>query len=376
MLEVVARKQFKGFTLDVNFVTEQNLIVLFGPSGSGKSLTLQIIAGTLQADRGRVSIDGQLVYDSSLSLLLPPQTRRIGYVPQQYALFPHLTVEKNISFGIAKLPRQERMQRVNEMCDLFGLQGLAHRRPSELSGGQQQRVALARALAIHPRLLLLDEPFAALDTPLRASLRQEVLQLAERLRLKILLVSHDLTDAFTLGQHVIVYEGGRIIQQGTREEVFFRPTTARVAELVGTGNILPARVERIENGTLWLNWQGQRVAASPMPFVIGSPVYVCIRPTQIMVIRPDRLAKRERENLFFCVIVNKQMQAETYTLQLRVDGSESAHDLELELPAYVYHRLSLDTETHALVELRRQDLHVIPREPEKQPRIEEGQHES
>jgi molybdate transport system ATP-binding protein len=366
MLEVVARKQFKGFILDVSFVTEQKLIVLFGPSGSGKSLTLQVIAGTLQADHGRVSIDGQPVYDSARGLLLPPQARRIGYVPQQYALFPHLTVEKNISFGIAKLPRQERAQRVNEMLDLLGLQGLAHRHPSELSGGQQQRVALARALAIHPRLLLLDEPFAALDTPLRASLRQELLQLAERLNLTILLVSHDLTDAFTLGQQIIVYEGGRIMQQGTREEVFFRPITPRVAELVGTGNILPARVERIEDGTLWLNWQGHRIAVPPMPFAIGSPVYVCIRPTQIMVVRPDRLAERERENLLPCVIVNKQMQAETYTLQLRVDGGDSAHDLQLALPAYVYHRLSLDTETHVLVELRRQDLHVIPREPEKQ----------
>jgi molybdate transport system ATP-binding protein len=375
MLEVNIQKRFNGFQLDVAFTAERSLVALFGPSGSGKSLTLQAIAGMVELDAGRIVLDGQPLYDQARRISVSPQTRRVGYVPQQYALFPHLTVEKNIGFGLTALSSSERSRRINELIELFGLHGLARRRPHELSGGQRQRVALARAIAIQPRLLLLDEPFAALDAPLRASLRQELLQLAERLSLKILLVSHDLTDAFTLGQHVIVYEGGRIIQQGTREAVFFRPATPRVAELVGTGNILPARVECIEDGTLWLNWQGQRIAVSPRPFAVGSPVYACIRPTQIMVVRPDRLAERERENLLSCIIVNKQMQAETYTLQLRVDGGDSAHGLQLALPAYVYHRLSLDTETHVLVELRRQDLHVISQETEKQLRIEEGRHE-
>lgn len=366
MLEVIARKRLKGFTLDVAFVTEQKLIVLFGPSGSGKSLTLQVIAGTLQADRGRVNIDGQPVYDSSRSLLLPPQARRIGYVPQQYALFPHLTVEKNISFGIAKLPRQERTQRVNEMLDLFGLYGLAHRRPNELSGGQQQRVALARALAIHPRLLLLDEPFAALDTPLRASLRQEVLQLAERLNLTILLVSHDLTDAFTLGQHVIVYEGGRVIQQGAREDVFFRPANRRVAELVGTRNFLPAIVEKREEDTLWVCWGGRQIAAPPAQFAAGTSVYLCIRPTQILIVRPDQLTRHARDNILPGVIVNQTMQAETYTLQVRMQEGVEPAEVEILLPAYVYHRLSLDRGKEIFVALRQQDLHVFPQETETQ----------
>lgn len=367
MLEVIIQKHLDGFHLDVAFSAEHELVVLFGPSGSGKSLTLQAIAGTLHPEAGRITIDGQTLYDSEKHIDLPPQRRRVGYVPQHYALFPHLTIAENIGFGLKGISRHERNRRVAELVELFELRGLEHRRPRELSGGQQQRVALARALAVQPRLLLLDEPFAALDALLRGALRQELAQVQKRWGITMLSVTHDLTDVFTLGQRVVVYDKGRVIQQGTREEVFFRPATPRVADFVGTGNILPAVVERVEEQTLWLFWQGHRIAASPAPFASGSPVYLCIRPTQIMIVRPDRLTERERENLFWCTIVGKQIRAETYALQLRVDESGNAYDLELVLPAYVYHRLALDREERILVELRRQDLHIIPREIRTQP---------
>ena len=153
MLEVIIHKRLDGFGLDVAFAASDELVVLFGPSGAGKSLTLQAIAGTIHPDAGRIVIDDQAVYDSEQRLDLPPQVRRVGYVPQHYALFPHLTAAANVGFGLAHLPRGEREQRVSDLVILFGLQGLAHRRPRELSGGQQQRVALARALAVQPRLL-------------------------------------------------------------------------------------------------------------------------------------------------------------------------------------------------------------------------------
>jgi molybdate transport system ATP-binding protein len=369
MLEVTIQKHFDGFHLDVAFAAAHELVVLFGPSGSGKSLTLQAIAGTLHPGAGRILIDGQTVYDSAQHIDLPPQVRRVGYVPQHYALFPHLTTAENIAFGLRSTSRHERNRRVAELVELFELRGLEHRRPRELSGGQQQRVALARALAVQPRLLLLDEPFAALDALLRGTLRQELVQVQKRWGMTMLFVTHDLADAFTLGQRVIVYDKGRVIQQGTREEVFFHPATPRVAEFIGTRNILPAVVEQVEEQTLWLSWQGYRIAVSPAPFASGSPVYLCIRPTQILIVRPDRFAERERENLFWCTIVGKQIQAETYTLQLRVDHSGSAYDLELALPAYVYHRLALDREERILVELRRQDLHIIPRDILTEPSV-------
>ena len=360
MLEVALRKRLGEFQLDAAFAAPGGLITLFGPSGSGKSLTLQTIAGTIEPDEGRISLDGHPIFDSSSGLNLPAQKRRVGYVPQHYALFPHLSVADNIGFGLDRLPRETRRQRVAELLRNFDLQALAERRPRQLSGGQQQRVALARALAVQPGLLLLDEPFAALDAALRGALRQELAQVQKLWNISMLIVTHDLSDVFALGQRVIVYDNGRVIQQGARDEVFFRPTSRRVAEFVQTGNILPAVVERVDGKTLWLKWRDHLLATDAQPLAAGTPVHVCIRPTQILIVRPDRFAARERQNLLSGSIVHTDMQAETYTLHLRLDNSEAAYDLEIVLPGYVYHRLALQTTPNLVVELSRQHLHVIP----------------
>jgi molybdate transport system ATP-binding protein len=240
------------------------------------------------------------------------------------------------------------------------MQGFQHRLPHQLSGGQQQRVALARALAVQPQLLLLDEPFAALDAVLRDALRQELMQVQARWGIRMLLVTHDLADVFALGQRVIVYDGGRVLQQGPRDEVFFRPVSRRVAEFVRTGNILPAVVERVEAETLWLRWQGHRLATAPLPLAPGTRVDLCIRPTQVLIVRPDRVTTRPRENLLWGHIVGEVRHAEMYTLYLHLDDSAAKYDLEVLLPGYVYHRLGLETTRRILVELRRQALHVIP----------------
>jgi molybdate transport system ATP-binding protein len=360
MLDIRLQKSFDGFRLDVAFTVDDGLVVLFGPSGSGKSLTLQAIAGTLQPDAGRIVLDGQPLYDSARRLSVPPQRRHVGYVPQRYALFPHLTVAENIGFGLSRLPRRERAQRVAELLEPFGMQGFERRLPHQLSGGEQQRVALARALAVQPRLLLLDEPFAALDAVLRDALRQELVQVQARWGIRMLLVTHDLADVFALGQCVIVYDGGHVLQQGSRDEVFFRPVSRRVAEFVRTGNILPAVVERVEGETLWLRCQGHRLATAPLPLAPGTPVDLCIRPTQVLIVRPDRMTTRPRENLLWGHIVSEVRHAEMYTLHLQLDDSAAEYDLEIVLPGYVYHRLDLENTRRILVELKRQALHVIP----------------
>jgi molybdate transport system ATP-binding protein len=362
MLEVTFQKRLPGFALDVAFTTDKELAVLFGPSGAGKSLTLQAIAGTVTPDAGRILLDGQPLYDSSKRHHLPPQQRRVGYVPQHYALFPHLTVAENIAFGLGRLPQRMRTQRVAELLELFRMQGFERSMPRQLSGGQQQRVALARALAVQPRLLLLDEPFAALDGVLRETLRQELLQVYARWRITVLLVTHDLADVFALGQRVFVYDRGQIIQQGTRDEVFFRPNSRRVAEFVHTRNIVPAVVEHVEAETLWVRWQGYTIATTSQPLEPGTPVYLCIRPAQVLIVRPERLTSRRRDNLLCGDIVQETMHAETYTLFLRLEHSSAAYDLEITVPSYVYHRLGLDTKKRRIVELGRQALHVIPRQ--------------
>ncbi|ETX06460.1 MAG: hypothetical protein ETSY2_16990 [Candidatus Entotheonella gemina] len=364
MLDLALRKRFDAshFELDIAFAVDGELTILFGPSGSGKSLTLQAIAGILQPDAGYIDLDGRAVFDSRKRLNVAPQQRRVGYVPQHYALFPHLTVEDNIGFGLTGLPRRERHQRVAELVDLFDLQALVRRRPRQLSGGQQQRVALARTLAIRPRILLLDEPFAALDVSLRSALREELKQVQARSGVNMLMVTHDLADVYALGQRVIVYDAGRIIQQGSRDEIFFQPANHRVAAFVQTGNILPAVVDRAEPTTLWLNWQGHQLAAHPrLDLAPGTPVYLCIRPSQILIVRPDRLTTRPRENLLNVEMIGNELHAEMHTLYLRLPNSDAAHDLQLALPSYVYHRLELANAKCITVELHRRDIHLMGR---------------
>ena len=167
-------KALPGFTLDVAWDADDPVVALFGPSGAGKTLTLQCLAGVVRPDSGHVEVDGRVFFDSATGVDVPPQQRGLGYVFQGYALFPHLSVAGNVGFGIAHWPRERRRARVGEVLERLGLAALAARRPRELSGGQQQRVALGRALAPDPALLLLDEPLSALDGPLRRAVRAEL----------------------------------------------------------------------------------------------------------------------------------------------------------------------------------------------------------
>lgn len=210
MLEVAIAKRFDGFQLDVAFTATAPITALIGPSGAGKSLTVRAVAGAVRPDRGRIAIDGEPLFDAARGIDLPPQARRVGYVPQHYALFPHLDVVGNVGFGLRDARSSDGRRRIAEMLELVGLTGLERRRPRELSGGQQQRVALARALILRPRILLLDEPFAALDTTLREELRAGLLALQQALGFQALLVSHDPADAALAGQRVAL-EGGRVV---------------------------------------------------------------------------------------------------------------------------------------------------------------------
>jgi molybdate transport system ATP-binding protein len=232
MLSVDAYRELVGFTLGINFSVRAGLVVLFGPSGAGKSLTLQAIAGLCSLDKARISMGDQIWHDSAKNLYVSAQHRKIGYVPQSYALFPHLSVAQNIAFGMTIRSNQGR-QRVAEFVHLMQLDGLERLRPAQLSGGQQQRVALARALAISPRLLLLDEPFSALDAPIRETLREELRAFHDRLHIPLVLVTHDALEARTLADTIVVLQNGRVVQAGTPEHVFRSPRTNSVARMLG-----------------------------------------------------------------------------------------------------------------------------------------------
>ena len=245
MLSVQLEQRLGNFHLDVDFRVPLGLIVLFGHSGAGKSLTLQSLAGLLHPKHGRIAVDGQVLFDGQKSIDIPSQARRVGYVPQRYALFPHLTVEQNIRFALPNSPFWSRAKgksaaykaRVAELLAALELQDLARRYPGNLSGGQQQRVALARALAAEPRLLLLDEPFNALDASVRERLRDSLKSFQRRFTIPIVLVTHDHAEAQQLADTVIVMQHGHVEQVGSAQEVFFAPRTANVAQLVGQRNI-------------------------------------------------------------------------------------------------------------------------------------------
>jgi molybdate transport system ATP-binding protein len=366
MLKAEIKKRLDGFELDVAFEVDEGRVVLFGPSGAGKSLTLQAITGVMRPDAGRVEVNSRLLFDSAQGVNVPPQKRRLGYVPQSYGLFPHLTVEENVSYGVQRLDGARRKALVREMVEMVGLEGLERRRPRELSGGQQQRVALARALASQPELLVLDEPFSSIDTGLRGTLRRELLDLQSRSGVTTLVVTHDLDDAFFLGRRIVVIDRGRVLQVGSREDVFYRPATRRVAEFVGTRNILRARVLEATRERLLLDWQGRTLEADPAAgggLTKGQEVELCIRPAQVMIVREDRLpGLPPPENPFAGTIVEEALQAEAYVLRVQLPGSAAPYDLEIELPDYVYQRLRLQRGKEITISLHRSAMHLIAAE--------------
>ncbi|MDH6132182.1 iron(III) transport system ATP-binding protein [Kitasatospora sp. MAA4] len=251
-------------------VPDGALACVLGPSGCGKSTLLRVIAGFHPAQRGEVALGGTVLDDGRRRL--PAERRRIGYVPQDGALFPHLSVAANIGFG---LPRAQRRDRVAELLDLIGLPGLGERHPHQLSGGQQQRVALARALAPRPELLLLDEPFAALDAALRTELRAEVAQTLRAAGATAVLVTHDQDEALSFADTIAVMRGGRIVQQAAPQVLYGEPADAAVARFLGEANIVPAELagRRADTAFGSLALTGDAGAARPGP--------VLLRPRQL-----------------------------------------------------------------------------------------------
>jgi molybdate transport system ATP-binding protein len=229
-LEVV--KKVNGFKLEISWKIDNELAVLFGYSGAGKSLTLQLIAGLLKPDQGRIAANGDILFDSEKHINVPPQHRNLGYVFQDLALFPHMSVRQNIAYGAAAVPRADRRQRVAEMLQIFHLEGLAEKLPAEISGGQKQRVALARSLIRRPQALLLDEPFSALDNPLRRKMRGFLKQIHTEFNIPVILVTHDLMEAATLADVLFIYHNGKVIQRGRPQEIISQPVNHYVASLV------------------------------------------------------------------------------------------------------------------------------------------------
>ena len=261
-LSVDIVKRLQGFTLNVSFHAEAGVTALLGASGSGKSMTLRCIAGVERPDEGRIALGGRVLYDSARKIDLPPQERRVGYLFQRYALFPNMTVLQNIDAGLSRVrDANSRKAKRESLIARFHLCGLEHRYPRELSGGQMQRVALCRMLAADPEAILLDEPFAALDSHLRWQLEGEVKQTLSEFSGAALLVSHDRGEVYRMSRRVCVLNAGVSEPVCDTEELFERPRTLQAALISGCKNCVPA--EKTSAGTVHVPQWNALLACAP-----------------------------------------------------------------------------------------------------------------
>ncbi len=387
LLDLAIQKQLKAFRLEVDLrlrADQGHVVVLFGPSGSGKTMTLHCIAGVTDPEAGYIAVGGRPVFDSRNGLNVKLPERRVGYLPQNYALFPHLKVTENIGFGLFSWEKKRAESRIRELITLMQLDGLEKRYPRELSGGQQQRVALARALAPEPAILLLDEPFSALDAAIRAELRQNLALLSRELALPVVFITHDLEEAYMLADRIAVYDRGQILQYDSREEVFYRPATKEVARLVGIRNLWEGRVltlrqeERLVQvatsfGAMWVTLPSTQALPEP-----GSMVTLCLRPERVRLLplaQPTQAADAP-PNRYSGRLVNEVARGSLHTLFFRPDiasefnlgeaeninriSSIQLPDLELEVTAQHYTDLMRSNPTNWQVEIAPAAVHLVP----------------
>jgi len=329
--------------------------VLFGPSGAGKTTVLRCLAGLMRPEEGKISFDGQAWSDVARGFFLPVRQRNVGFVPQEYALFPHLSVERNIAYGLNGTGHDESQGRVSEMIKWLGLEGLEKRLPKELSGGQQQRVALARAVARRPNLLLLDEPLAALDAPTRQRLRAELRRLLKEAAIPSVLVTHDRTDALVLGDDLVVMNEGRTLQQGPVPEVFSRPASLAVAGIVAVETVQPGRVlERGDLVTIAIGEQKLVALGGDLPLETKN-VYVCIRAEDVILMKGEPVRSSPRNCLTAIV---RGFTPEGPMVRIDLDCSFSLSAL---LTTQASEELGLKVGESVLALVKAPNVHLIPR---------------
>jgi molybdate transport system ATP-binding protein len=279
-------RESAAFTLDVQFRAAAGITAFFGPSGAGKTLILECIAGFVKPDAGRILLDDRILFDAQAGVYIRPQNRRCGYVFQNYALFPHMTLRENLLFAAARSPRRERHRRAGEMLERFRLTDVGGRRPHEVSGGQKQRCSIARALIGAPRVLLLDEPARGLDAPLRAELYAVLREVRAEFGTPVLLVTHNLRECLELSDEMIVIHEGAIVQSGAPADVCDRPANIELARLFGIYNVLPAEIRALDpsRNTSVLSLQDGEIQGEYYPGRLkGDRVHLLVAPQQLRI---------------------------------------------------------------------------------------------
>ncbi len=298
-LAVDIRKRLSAsFALEANFMAPSGITILFGRSGSGKTTLLNCIAGLVRSDAGRIALDSRVLFDADAKIDLPPAKRSIGFLFQDLALFPHLTIEQNVEYGLAKVPANTRRERAAAILDAMRVGSLARRKPAEISGGEKQRVALARSLVTDPTMLLLDEPLAALDAITKSSIIADLRAWNTAHSIPIIYVTHSLQEAFAVGEAVVVLEAGKIIARGRPMDVLDAPRQETIAQLAGFENLFDATVSALheDRGTMVCALAGSALELEvPLTHTEpGARMRVAIRAGDIMIAksRPHEISAR------------------------------------------------------------------------------------
>jgi len=332
-LNVRLRKRFPGdegtaFMLEVSFVVQAGFTILFGASGAGKTTLLDCIAGLQTPDEGDITIGETVLFDARSRENVPPNRRSVGYLLQSLALFPHMTVEQNVQYGLVALKNSEREGRCIEVLESFRIATLAQRRPGEISGGERQRVALARALVTRPRVLLLDEPLTALDAGTKGRIVDDLRAWNNRHQIPILYVTHDREEVFTFADNVIVLEAGRVVAQGTPHDVLSRPQSETVAQLAGFENIFECSMNAShpEQGTMTCRISGSALQIEvPLTRIDPArPLHVGIRAGDILLasVAPQGLSAR---NVLYGSIVSVEQRDMTVIAKVDCGAEFEVH---------------------------------------------------
>jgi molybdate transport system permease protein len=328
-LDIQIKKKLPDFTLDVSFTADRAPLSILGPSGAGKTMLLRCIAGLEHPDHGRIALDGRVLLDTDRGIAVPARERHIGMLFQHYALFPHRTVEENIAFGLSRMRQEDQDRRVTFLMQRVHIPDLGRRYPRELSGGEQQRAAIARALATEPEMLLLDEPLSALDTHLRSQMEAQLQETFAVFEGPVLLVTHNIEEAYRLGDRLLVLSRGKVVACGDKDEVFRHPPTIEVARLTGCKNFSRARA--LSPSTIAAtDWGCGLAVAHP---ISGTPAHVGIRAHHLDFVEAGSEATTE-DNVFPCWLARSSETPFRTTLFLRLHrepANSSDYDLQAEV---------------------------------------------
>jgi molybdate transport system ATP-binding protein len=324
----ITRRLSNAFALEAEFETSAGFTMLLGPSGCGKTTLLNCLAGFVRPDAGRITLGARALFDSSSGIDMPVPERQLGYVFQNLALFPHMTVEQNVQYGIVKLPAKERRARMMAMLESFRIPHLIGRKPAQISGGERQRVALARSLVTNPAMLLLDEPLSALDTASKSNILDDLRDWNASHAIPVLYVTHSPEEAFAVGEHVVVLQSGRILAQGTPQDVLSTPRHETIAQIVGFENVFDATVRSIDEaqGTMICQLDGSATQVE-VPLGRAEPsarVRIAIRAGDIILAteQPHGLSAR---NTFRGRVLSMRREGVTAIMMVEAGATFEVH---------------------------------------------------